>query len=564
MKQKKLKKFVMQVPKCGVEPAGWKVTFYNGGSGNQEPEITGTTYAWTFNDITTDGINAIDAGGENTGKWVLEADYKYNSTPAGLALTMGKGDASQGFIYNKIDPAMAIGSNQSVVKEKGASVGAVEPAGELLTIKNVKGPFKVLAYVSGNSSSDKTDRYAYIKIGDEEVCAPTKSSNTVPAAGQELSYSYTGTDKVTVVIGCAKYLRVYDIKITSSAEQDQSDGTTVTFTPQSDNSTANTVDTLGLVGATVASADESIATATIANGKISVTSVAEGNTTITVTDANSKTASFKAIVSETGALTIGTITKFTRSAPEATVTAKASSGTAADGAGTVTWDGLTDLEWSIDGTNWATVAEVKTQITTFDVAIAGTTATVTGLPVGTYYVRGKASDAYEATESTTVTVGNSAAAKTTGSFDLLSSDLLGIGSAKIQTNDKINFSATSGDLTLTVAPTEVGTSVGTLAVQYVEGKGTLIKRDAMKLGKIKGSVKMTIKWYMNSKKSAGDRNLEVTVGATGTTVSVPTTDTTSAAADMADYVLDIEGGTDGVDVYIGASNELYIKAITIE
>ena len=33
---------------------------------------------------------------------------------------------------------------------------------------------------------------------------------------------------------------------------------------------------------------------------------------------------------------------------------------------------------------------------------------------------------------------------------------------------------------------------------------------------------------------------------------------------MADYVLDIEGGTDGVDVYIGASNELYIKAITIE
>ena len=33
---KKLKKFVMQVPKCGVEPAGWEVTSYNGGSGNQE------------------------------------------------------------------------------------------------------------------------------------------------------------------------------------------------------------------------------------------------------------------------------------------------------------------------------------------------------------------------------------------------------------------------------------------------------------------------------------------------------------------------------------------------
>ena len=35
-----MKKFVMQVPKCGVEPAGWKVTFYNGGSGNQESGST--------------------------------------------------------------------------------------------------------------------------------------------------------------------------------------------------------------------------------------------------------------------------------------------------------------------------------------------------------------------------------------------------------------------------------------------------------------------------------------------------------------------------------------------
>ena len=282
-----------------------------------ESEITGTTYAWTFNDITTDGINAVDAGGEYAGKLVLAADYKYNSTPAGLALTMGKGDASQGFVYNKIDPAMAIGSNQSVVKEKGASVGAVEPAGELLTIKNVKGPFKVLAYVSGNSSSDKTDRYAYIKIGDEEVCAPTKSSNTVPAAGQELSYSYTGTDKVTVVIGCAKYLRVYDIKITSSAEQDQSDGTTVTFTPQSDNSTANTVDTLGLVGTSVAPTGDAgtAANAVIEEGKIKVTSKAEGTETITVTNADGKTASFKAIVAEDGGITISAITKYAVTAP---------------------------------------------------------------------------------------------------------------------------------------------------------------------------------------------------------------------------------------------------------
>ena len=84
----------------------------------------------------------------------------------------------------------------------------------------------------------------------------------------------------------------------------------------------------------------------------------------------------------------------------------------------------------------------------------------------------------------------------------------------------------------------------------------------MKIEGVKGSVTLTVKWFMNSKKSANDRYLEVTVG-NNDCIRTGTTDTSAAAADMEDFVLNIDGGTEGVDVFIGASNELYIKGIII-
>lgn len=94
-------------------------------------------------------------------------------------------------------------------------------------------------------------------------------------------------------------------------------------------------------------------------------------------------------------------------------------------------------------------------------------------------------------------------------------------------------------------------------------KGLLLKRDGLKIEGVKGSVTLTVKWYMNSKKSANDRYLEVTVG-DNECIRTGTSDTSTAAADMDDFVLNIDGGVDGVDIYIGASNEIYIKAIEIK
>ena len=577
-----------------------------------EGEDETVTYAWTFSDITKDDIGAEAlTSGTYSGKYVLAADYKYKSTPEGLVLTLGKGDGSAGPVYNKIDETTTVGQSSQTEIYGTASVGAVEPMGELLVLKNLTGPFTVEMIVSSNSSSDKTDRYAYIKIGDEEVTAPSKATTTIPVAGQILSYEYTGTDKVTVTLGCSNmYMRVYDVKVTTSAAQDQSDGTVITFTSATNSDTANTVDTLGLVGASASSSDDTIATAAIADGKIAVTSVAEGTATITVTDANSKTASFKAIVAEDGTVTIGTITKFERSAPTATATTKASSETATDGVVTVTYDGLTDLEYSNDN---ETFADAETAGVTVSISEDKTTVTVSALAAGTYYVRGSASDAYAATTAASVTLSYEGVTKTTDSWTL-SKDamealtIVGYTYSKTNNNDytytavaalssttstvlasDYTLAGASGNLNLTIskysgtgvgitkaevetAPdwsATTGNKIGNSLCWKTHSSGLILKRDGIKIAGVKGSVKLTIKWGCTAEKDSGDgRKLEVTVG-DGKTVQTDlnygsATDGLKSTKAQPDYTLDIEGGSDGVDVYIGASNELYIKSITIE
>ena len=89
--------------------------------------------------------------------------------------------------------------------------------------------------------------------------------------------------------------------------------------------------------------------------------------------------------------------------------------------------------------------------------------------------------------------------------------------------------------------------------------GLLIKKDALKIAGVKGSVKLTVNWLLASAKSANDRYLEVTVG-DGETVRTGC----STEKDQDPYVVNIDAGENGKDVYIGASNEVYIKSIKIE
>lgn len=188
-------------------------------------------------------------------------------------------------------------------------------------------------------------------------------------------------------------------------------------------------------------------------------------------------------------------------------------------------------------------------------------------------------------------------AVTTDSFDLQSpsSAITAIKGEEKTSNNKttIGTQSLSADileagasgnlkLVLSAAGTGVGASIGskqttatTPKFLYVapttsspKSKGLKIKYDALKIEGIKGKVKATISWYMPSKKKAGDRNLEVTVGSEAT-VSTANTDTSNADSSfesqkMPDYTVSFDGGEDGKTLYIGGSNEVNILSIKIE
>ena len=172
--------------------------------------------------------------------------------------------------------------------------------------------------------------------------------------------------------------------------------------------------------------------------------------------------------------------------------------------------------------------------------------------------------------------GGGGAGKTTDSWTVENiSQFTNLTSKDVISSD-ITIAGASGNLQLTASAT--GTGVGTTKMsttpssyQYVANKGLLIKKDALKIAGVKGSVKLTIEWYCNSdeasKQESERRVLEVTVGADGETKTqavnmVGTTGKTQGKMD--DFALDVAGGENGVDIYIGASNELYIQKITIE
>ena len=82
-----------------------------------------------------------------------------------------------------------------------------------------------------------------------------------------------------------------------------------TFTSSTNETISNDVNSLGLAGTSVSSSNVKVATAVIVSGKIKITSVGEGSAVITVSE-SSKNATINVTISKTGAITIGTIVKY--------------------------------------------------------------------------------------------------------------------------------------------------------------------------------------------------------------------------------------------------------------
>ena len=128
----------------------------------------------------------------------------------------------------------------------------------------------------------------------------------------------------------------------------------------------------------------------------------------------------------------------------------------------------------------------------------------------------------------------------------------GIGKSKVGRTEAALPSVTSG--------TGLSSEPKALAFKAKSDAGLLIKNDALVISGVRGAVKLTIDWYLASVKSAGNRNLEVTVGEDGTTVETPNGTEKAQTA----YTVSFDGGEAGKNVYIGASNEILIKSIKIE
>ena len=274
------------------------ITIVENDSEPTDPEPTGTTYAWNFQAAGLKTYLTLTGG-------ILDFETTYESNPAGLTLVFPEG--------LKIDE---LDTGRNGLDKVGASNGAIQTKtgenGDMCV--EVQGPFTATMLYGSNSSDPKTDRYAFIKIGDEEVA---KSAQNIPTDGAELSYTYEETDTVKVSFGGSNAFRIYDIKITTAngdgagktADEVKS---TATFTPQPVE-VENTADKLGLVGDAAVSDDNDIATAKIENEKVIITSAKKaGSATITVTKTgiSNGAATIAVTVKLDGSITLGAITKY--------------------------------------------------------------------------------------------------------------------------------------------------------------------------------------------------------------------------------------------------------------
>lgn len=120
-----------------------------------------------------------------------------------------------------------------------------------------------------------------------------------------MSPQEAGTDRVVVKFGGTSITRIYDIIVETTANQNPG-----AFNAATNSDTANDEATLGIVGTSVSSSDENVATAKIEGGKIVITSAGKGSATITVTTtASNSSAEIPVTVDATGAITLGTIVK---------------------------------------------------------------------------------------------------------------------------------------------------------------------------------------------------------------------------------------------------------------
>ena len=196
----------------------------SGGSGSTA-QITASA-SWTFGDMGDIAIEGVDAStaltsadalasaetkyttfGAANAKFSLKSDVSYPASTGSGSLTvksLGSNDAP--IQYNKYEPTTQKGSG---------SAGCLTLKEDALYIASVQGPFKVTVAKGATSGADPTDgRTVYVKINGKKADSTTDIPGTNGTGASDWTYSYTGTDIVSVTIGSSNFARIYDVKIT--------------------------------------------------------------------------------------------------------------------------------------------------------------------------------------------------------------------------------------------------------------------------------------------------------------------------------------------------------------
>ena len=183
-------------------------------------ELIGTVDAAAINAATKSSLTAFpthSASGDMLEKFYILDDVEYPATEGDKTMTIlaRPGDGTDYNFHNRYY-GLYTASSINVDHSKGT----LEIKGDALSIADVQGPFSVTVVSTVNGSSDRNDRYAFIKTGTTLATAiagsPVKQAEASKASGDKLTYTYEGTDKLTVVIGAggSGSIRVFDVEVT--------------------------------------------------------------------------------------------------------------------------------------------------------------------------------------------------------------------------------------------------------------------------------------------------------------------------------------------------------------
>jgi len=424
---------------------------------------TAIPYTWNFQEAIT-GWTAYDSNNANATTMTKDSVYLNG-------MTLLASQRSSRWLATQAKPTGSDFSNGYVLPN-----GATADGKYFLKISNVQGPFRItLNYTDSGTGTSNSGRYPIIFVNGVDKKHGEETDKTNPKI---VIYDYTGTDKVTVQLGCAYNtttsssggIRMHDVIL---AQYVAVTGLTVSPTTASVAVGATTTITPAIAPAGATNKD--VTWTSSANGVATVnggvvTGVAKGSATITATSAADSAKTATTTVTVTQPVT-GITVAFSPASP-----ITAGNTTTASATITPTTANTKTVTWSSSNTAVAIVNETTGVVT----AVAAGTATITATAQDGSGVTGAASLTVNA-----ATVAVTGVAIDGGNFSLTN------GSTKQLTVTITPANATNPAVTWSATGAASVSSTGLVTAGNTAGTATITATSVSNTG-VKGSITVTV------------------------------------------------------------------------